>query len=66
VRQGNCEVRVKERTRVELEELIRRERGAADFIEASNEVVAGSTTERRKSPAKPEEAVRQTDTIRRQ
>lgn len=57
-------MRVKERTRVE--ELIRRERGAADFIEASNEVVAGSTTERGKSPAKPEEAVRQTDAIRRQ
>jgi len=30
---------------------------------SSNEVVAGSTTERRKSSAKPEEAMRQTDTI---
>lgn len=37
MRQGDCEVRVKERTRVELEELVRRERGgtgAVDFIEA--------------------------------
>jgi hypothetical protein len=55
-------VRVKERTRVELEELVRRERGRLGqrtlCRKSSNEVVAGSTTERRKSPAKPEEAVR--------